>query len=631
MKPIRLKLFLLAIFSFTTLYSQHFNSRYLEVNGYDMNHYNIESYDFQGTNGYIISGTVFNSNGDNDMHILFFNDQGILQWEQFFDYSIDDRALDITYNTMTGEIAFTGYIASNTDVNGDLLYQLVVVTLYPSNGIIHNQMVLDQIPGSNGLESTVGTNITFTDWDNSYIVGGFTADIEFPTFIEIKPFIRESSALVLRISEDLQDILSSNYFRNDFLGDSHNSINDIVPYEDGVIVIGSVENPNQPSLSPSMLILKLDMELNIVNSSGRYSVGSSTNVPLYEAIGVSGVISEDFGFPTLVVVYNYAPFHGPGILVFKLSNFSLIETTSSSASNPKYTYEIDPLPNHTKEGDPAAFKITKSAKSDYFNITGYFSDYHINSATNPYNHAVPFISEFELIYNSSNNTYELGNLDSKVRPFQAWAFTFAGGGLFSTYQVSSSTPAYGFTQPYIYNQEMACMSPNGAVMALITPVETQTGFKMELSTIDFSSSDDNCFINNLRKKNEFDIQVHDIEQLDHNNTISEINFNYELNSTETLLSCGGGSGSGRFKSSTIVEPDVINSELLIYPNPTTGKLYIESEAIIDKIDLINNLGAKVFTYKYVNSFIQLPEINSFYLLQIYFSDGSIINRKIIKE
>ncbi|WP_418636418.1 aryl-sulfate sulfotransferase [Winogradskyella sp.] len=77
---------------------------------------------------------------------------------------------------------------------------------------------------------------------------------------------------------------------------------------------------------------------------------------------------------------------------------------------------------------------------------------------------------------------------------------------------------------------------------------------------------------------------------------------------------------------------VSNYETLItkvYPNPTSGSLKIISELAIDKIDVYNVIGKKIYTTT-SNTIDLYNQPNGIYFLQIY-SDTNIISKKVAKN
>ena len=90
------------------------------------------------------------------------------------------------------------------------------------------------------------------------------------------------------------------------------------------------------------------------------------------------------------------------------------------------------------------------------------------------------------------------------------------------------------------------------------------------------------------------------------------------------------------KSEFAIENEVgvndIESNLRIFPNPTTGELYMESDrAKIDGYDVIDMYGRVVLKRSHINSRIDLGSLSSGdYIIRIKFEDGTGYSKKIVK-
>jgi polyhydroxybutyrate depolymerase len=70
----------------------------------------------------------------------------------------------------------------------------------------------------------------------------------------------------------------------------------------------------------------------------------------------------------------------------------------------------------------------------------------------------------------------------------------------------------------------------------------------------------------------------------------------------------------------------------LYPNPTHGTIYFQSEEKITNVTLFDMIGQKRFLKKVNDGFIDLTNLSSgIYLLRIEFSNGKIQTTKVVKE
>jgi hypothetical protein len=79
--------------------------------------------------------------------------------------------------------------------------------------------------------------------------------------------------------------------------------------------------------------------------------------------------------------------------------------------------------------------------------------------------------------------------------------------------------------------------------------------------------------------------------------------------------------------------EINNADISIYPNPAKDKIFIQSQGKLDRILLLNNLGAAILTQEVKGSFYQIA-VSDFdpgiYFIRIE-TKGEIISRKIIIE
>lgn len=118
---------------------------------------------------------------------------------------------------------------------------------------------------------------------------------------------------------------------------------------------------------------------------------------------------------------------------------------------------------------------------------------------------------------------------------------------------------------------------------------------------------------------------HDL--LDNNSTIS-------VSNTNTTISLA----PGEFKvyadnqaSLSINNFFSVENKVIIYPNPTSNILKVETSLTIDKVEVYNVIGRKIDTLLFNNNEVDVSDLTpGIYLLKIH-SEGSIGAKKFIKE
>ncbi len=74
-----------------------------------------------------------------------------------------------------------------------------------------------------------------------------------------------------------------------------------------------------------------------------------------------------------------------------------------------------------------------------------------------------------------------------------------------------------------------------------------------------------------------------------------------------------------------------NSEISVYPNPTSGVIHIRSDAKIKRIELRNSMGEIVNNYSPIHNTLDVSKCNSgIYFLSIFMEDNTIVNKMITK-
>lgn len=89
-------------------------------------------------------------------------------------------------------------------------------------------------------------------------------------------------------------------------------------------------------------------------------------------------------------------------------------------------------------------------------------------------------------------------------------------------------------------------------------------------------------------------------------------------------------------SSVTKIPENVDSDLLVYPNPANGSLFISNFAPISRIEFFDQKGTLINILQNLNTFnsgellkVNTPEISGLVLMKIYFKSGHISARKII--
>lgn len=80
--------------------------------------------------------------------------------------------------------------------------------------------------------------------------------------------------------------------------------------------------------------------------------------------------------------------------------------------------------------------------------------------------------------------------------------------------------------------------------------------------------------------------------------------------------------------------NAITANLKVYPNPTTGIFTISADAAIDKVEIYNVVGAKVFTKKvgYTKTVVDIGNsVKGIYIYVLTLQDGSVLKGKVIVQ
>lgn len=109
------------------------------------------------------------------------------------------------------------------------------------------------------------------------------------------------------------------------------------------------------------------------------------------------------------------------------------------------------------------------------------------------------------------------------------------------------------------------------------------------------------------------------------------------NTSITTGACGGNLSSGNatltgdVQNTVLSTSELLNSEVLIFPNPVKDFLQIKGNLKIKNVELFNYLGQKMLSYELVDGKIDLSKLGKgFYLLKMNTEKG-IKTIKIIKE
>lgn len=71
-------------------------------------------------------------------------------------------------------------------------------------------------------------------------------------------------------------------------------------------------------------------------------------------------------------------------------------------------------------------------------------------------------------------------------------------------------------------------------------------------------------------------------------------------------------------------------EVKIYPNPSSGLVFIDTESSIAKTEIYNINGQKLGVYQ-AETTIELPQISGLYFLHISFENGAVLVEKVVRE
>jgi hypothetical protein len=108
------------------------------------------------------------------------------------------------------------------------------------------------------------------------------------------------------------------------------------------------------------------------------------------------------------------------------------------------------------------------------------------------------------------------------------------------------------------------------------------------------------------------------------------------NVTGSIASAAYGETWKVFLTPTVFEPLNTNefdteTALRIYPNPTSGKLAIDSSLSIEQVQVYNMAGQAVGRFENASEIDLSNYTSAIYLFQIYGSDGSVTLEKVVKK
>jgi len=98
------------------------------------------------------------------------------------------------------------------------------------------------------------------------------------------------------------------------------------------------------------------------------------------------------------------------------------------------------------------------------------------------------------------------------------------------------------------------------------------------------------------------------------NLVDSVSLNFETPITDTVVL-------------STIEP---KSDIVIYPNPTDGKIRIESTYKIEKISIFDTVGREIAMFKATDKVDLSSFENGVYYVKIFVSGNKTFNRKVIK-
>lgn len=109
-----------------------------------------------------------------------------------------------------------------------------------------------------------------------------------------------------------------------------------------------------------------------------------------------------------------------------------------------------------------------------------------------------------------------------------------------------------------------------------------------------------------------------------------LNINYTTGTIGSTADVYGTIDATPVLFSVLSTPNVALENFEVYPNPTRGDLYIDSDELIEKVEVFNYIGQKVLEATQVQ--INTSTLNSgMYLLKVYAINGKVGIKRFIKE
>lgn len=109
-----------------------------------------------------------------------------------------------------------------------------------------------------------------------------------------------------------------------------------------------------------------------------------------------------------------------------------------------------------------------------------------------------------------------------------------------------------------------------------------------------------------------------------------LNINYTTGTIGSTADVYGTIDATPVLFSVLSTPNVALENFEVYPNPTRGDLYIDSDELIEKVEVFNYIGQKVLETTQVQ--INTSTLNSgMYLLKVYAINGKVGIKRFIKE
>ena len=560
MKIIKLLVVFLGI-SFT-VYSQSPNHIY-QLQGFDQAHYSIENYQYEGGQGYLCAGTLFDKKNktQSHLHLLKLRIDGSIEWE--VQLETISKALDVTFNSSTGEIAVTGTIAyENVEVMFVSFFDFTTGALIESLGIPSYD--------SNGkLLNGAGTNLIYDKNRNVYIVGGYCYNFNIPLEVE-KGILLEIEPIGSNHYMIIYKELSSNILPN-----AYYHINDITPINSGYFITGSYGTDCGSGISANLAVI-VDYNLDLAFDLSFQETFRAINQIHF---GVSSVYDEEKD-KIFMMSYNYGG-KSPYISVFKnVSNTPALDKQYHLPIIPsiydKPGFQLIQDPNNSKRLIAAGYELTLT-QTGGINTETWLLSFNKNTGLGK-----------AFMKRRTPQAINFGTLtQGMLSPF----WLLGGGGAFHPEIITTKVPDK--TAGFVF------VNPIGIVQGMTTQ------YSLNLMSINDIGTPSHC----LQQKTYADTDDNTIYCTTAAVMIKDIDlgvFDIDpgLNRLKSYDDDNGCEGRSRFSNSNLGELidkdktklNLNNMSLVVSPNPSKGNINVtlKNKILSGQLYLINTLGETLY-------------------------------------